>query len=46
MPGAAQEIELTYRPEEGQNAPARFVYSGRRVVLVEVPFTLKNVPLP
>jgi len=44
--GAAQEVELTYRPTEGQAGLARFVYTGRRSSLVEVPFMLKDVPLP
>jgi hypothetical protein len=43
--GLAQEITLMYRPRQGQAEAARLVYSGRRTVLVEVPFALKNVPL-
>jgi hypothetical protein len=39
------EIELTYRPHEGQGEPAKLVYSGRRWVVIEVPFTLKDVPV-
>jgi hypothetical protein len=44
--GVARELELTYQPAEGQGDPVRFVYTGRRSALVDVPFTLKHVPLP
>jgi hypothetical protein len=44
--GLSQEIHLTYRPNEKQAEPAKLVYSGRRTVVVEVPFTLRDVPLP
>ncbi len=44
--GTARELELVYEPATGQALPARFVYSGRRGAVVEVPFTLTNVPLP
>ncbi len=44
--GAAREYDLTYEPESGQGAAARFVYSDRRTVFLEVPFVLKDVPLP
>ena len=44
--GAGHEYELVYEPEAGQGEAARFVYSDRRTVFVEVPFTLKDVPLP
>jgi hypothetical protein len=43
--GPAQEVELLYQPGDGQAAPARFLYTGRRGALVEVLFTLRNVPL-
>ncbi|HEV3260093.1 MAG TPA: hypothetical protein VG013_24765 [Gemmataceae bacterium] len=43
--GFTQEVELTYQAHKGQD-PAKFVYSGPRTVIVDVPFTLKNVPLP
>jgi hypothetical protein len=39
------EMELTYRPHEGQGEPVKLVYSGRRWVVIEVPFTLKDVQL-
>jgi hypothetical protein len=44
--GSARELELAFRPAEGQGEPARLVYTGRRTSIIEVPFTLKNVPLP
>jgi hypothetical protein len=44
--GAAHEYELTYEPEPGQAEAAKFVYSDRRTVLIDVPFALKDVPLP
>src|SRR5262249_21492314 len=43
--GMARELELTFQPEDGQEEAARLVYTGRRSALVEVPFTLKDVPL-
>jgi hypothetical protein len=39
----AQEYELTYQADAA--APLRFVYRDRRSALIEVPFTLKDVPL-
>jgi hypothetical protein len=45
--GSVQEYELTYEPvAEGQGPPTWFVYRDRRSALLEVPFTLKDVPLP
>lgn len=41
--GAAQELELTYR--QGQADALRLVYTDRPSYLLDVPFTLKNVPL-
>jgi hypothetical protein len=43
--GAARELELAFRPAEGQGEPAKLVYTGRRTSVVEVPFALQNVPL-
>jgi hypothetical protein len=43
--GAAREYELSYQIEEGVE-PTRFVFTGRRTAVVEVPFTLHDVPLP
>ncbi len=44
--GAGHEYELVYEPEKGQGGAAKFVYSDRRTLFIEVPFTLKDVPLP
>jgi hypothetical protein len=44
--GKAWEFTLVYQPGPGQGEPTRLVYSGRRTVTLEVPFTLKDVPLP
>jgi hypothetical protein len=44
--GWAQEFSLTYSPHQGQGDPAKLVYTGPRTVTLEVPFTLKDVPLP
>ena len=30
----------------GLSEPSKLVYSGRRTIIIEIPFTLKNVPLP
>ena len=37
---------MTFRPRSDASVPRKFVYSNRRLVNVEVPFTLKDVPLP
>jgi hypothetical protein len=44
--GKAWEFSLVFRlgPEAGE--PSRLVYTGRRSIALEVPFTLKDVPLP
>jgi outer membrane protein assembly factor BamB len=44
--GAAHEYELVYQPEADQGEAARFVYLDRRTLFIEVPFALKDVPLP
>ncbi len=36
---------LTFQAENGQE-PAKLVYSGRKVLNLEIPFTLKDAPLP
>ncbi len=43
---AAQVYTLYFERAKGQGEPARFVFSGRRRALLEVPFVLENVPLP
>jgi hypothetical protein len=37
--------ELTFAPKKDQAAPAKLIFSGSKTVTVEVPFTLKDVPL-
>jgi outer membrane protein assembly factor BamB len=44
--GAAHEYELVYKPETEQGEAAKFVYSDRRTLFIDVPFTLKDVVLP
>src|SRR5439155_227842 len=44
--GAAWDFTLVYQPTADQGEPARLVYTGRRTVTLEVPFTLEDVPLP
>ncbi|MBY0526185.1 MAG: ubiquinol-cytochrome-c reductase complex assembly factor 3 [Gemmataceae bacterium] len=43
---ATHELTLVFKPQEGQGDPARLVYSTARIVTLEVPFTLRDVPLP
>ena len=40
-----QEFRLIFQSRKGLEPPARLVYSGHRLVTVEIPFVLKNVPL-
>ena len=47
-PGAANilnDYTLTYKLEKGQQ-PTRLVLTGRRNAFIDVPFALKDVPLP
>jgi hypothetical protein len=37
---------LTFTPQKGQGDAAKLVYRARKSVAVDVPFTLKDVPLP
>jgi outer membrane biosynthesis protein TonB len=37
--------ELTFAPKKDQAAPSKLVFSGSKTVTVEVPFTLRDVPL-
>jgi hypothetical protein len=49
IPGGVQgamEQELVFQPNAGQAAPAKLVYLGQRNVTIDVPFSLKDVPLP
>ncbi len=36
---------LIYKPDRNDKGPAKLVYRGHRCAFVEMPFTLKNVPL-
>jgi hypothetical protein len=40
-----QTYELTFELKKDQAEPAKLIFSGSKVVMVEVPFTLKDVPL-
>jgi hypothetical protein len=44
-PNMVQDLQMTFQPHAGQHDPAKFVYSDRRLVNIEIPFELKNVPL-
>lgn len=39
------DFRLTFQPRPGQTEPAQLVYVGRRTLLVQVPFALKDVAL-
>jgi hypothetical protein len=39
-------LQLSFQPNREQGPPAKLIYSARRRMAVEVPFTLKDVPLP
>jgi hypothetical protein len=41
-----REATLLFRPHQGQGEAARLVFAGSRHVTLDVPFVLKNVPLP
>jgi hypothetical protein len=43
--GFTTEYTVTFPRTEGQKL-AKLVYSGRKEIAIEIPFTLKNVPLP
>jgi hypothetical protein len=45
-PRAGKVYTLFVEPGKDRSEPARFVFTGRRRVLLEVPFVLKDVPLP
>jgi hypothetical protein len=48
VPGGAptREFTLAYQIGKDQEKPAKLVFSGRKNVEVEIPFALKDVPLP
>jgi hypothetical protein len=43
--GISQESSMTYVRNPGEGEPAKFVFSGQRTVIVEIPFKLKDVPV-
>lgn len=45
-PNDPRVYTLYYQPRKGQGDPVRFTLRGKRTVLLEVPFVLKDVPLP
>jgi hypothetical protein len=44
--GVVYDLTLVFKPHEGQGQPARLVYSSMRVVTLDIPFVLKDIPLP
>jgi hypothetical protein len=46
QPNAPLVYVLYFQPRRDQGEPAKFVLMGRRNVLIEVPFILRDVPLP
>jgi hypothetical protein len=44
--GGNAEYRLTFRPPAGAPKPERLVYKGQRQTTIDVPFVLKDVPLP
>jgi hypothetical protein len=44
--GVRYEATLTYVSRSGQAGPDRLVYSSRRSLPIDIPFTLHDVPLP
>jgi hypothetical protein len=44
--GLRHDFTLRYQPLADGAPPARLLYTGRRTVTAEVPFTLRDVPLP
>lgn len=44
--GTTQEVRLTFQPDPSLGQPTRLVETGRRTVLLDVPFVLQDVPLP
>ncbi len=50
QPGGGNILSATYtmicQPGKGQGEPAKLVYLGRKRLTIDIPFTLKDVPLP
>ncbi len=43
--GFVQDITMEFKLEKDAPAPAKLIFSGTRLVTLDVPFTLKDVPL-
>lgn len=43
--GGPMDYRVTFQPAPGQAEPAKLVWQGRRTATVDVPFTLRDVPL-
>ncbi len=41
-----QENYLTFYAPRGQEGPFKFILTGQRLVILDVPFTLKDIPVP
>jgi len=39
-------FNLTFPPQKNLGEPAKLIFTGRRLAVVEVPFVLKDIPLP
>jgi hypothetical protein len=44
--GTTMEYTLTYQPPAGAPKPVKLTYIGQRLATIDVPFVLKDVPLP
>ena len=44
--GFPPQVEITFEPRAGQADASQLVYSGKRTVILQIPFILKNVPQP
>ena len=44
--GDTVEYTLTFQPPSGAPKPAKLTYIGQRLTTIDVPFVLKDVPLP
>jgi hypothetical protein len=43
--GLAQELTFVFSPPDTTSKAEKLVYSGRRSVVIDIPFTLTDVPL-
>jgi hypothetical protein len=44
--GLMAVYHLNYRPEKTHGQPARLVFTGRKAASIDIPFLLKDIPLP